>query len=263
MKFAIVPDLHLLAPPERLWGLDPYARLDACLSDIAEWHGDAEFCVIMGDLADRGELDAYRALKRRLENFPLKTHLMIGNHDDRATFQRAFPDMPRDAEGFVQIEQENDAGVFLYLDTVEAGTAAGVYCDSRRAWLRDRLAAAGDRPVYLFMHHPPFDIAVPYLDRIKLEEADAFEEIVRGAGNVRHLFFAHVHRPVQVVWKGLPACALPALNHQVPLRREAVSSRYSDEPPMYSVVDITSDSVIVNSDCFLNRKACVMPPNKS
>ena len=154
MKFVIVPDLHLVAPPERLWGLDPNARLDACLSDIERWHGDAEFCVIMGDLADRGERDAYRALEKRLAAFPMETVLLVGNHDDRAAFQRVFPDAPHDENGFVQGERITDAGRFLFLDTFKGGTSAGEYCEKRRAWLTDRLAAAGDAPVYLFMHHP-------------------------------------------------------------------------------------------------------------
>lgn len=262
MKFVVIPDLHLVAPPERLWGLDPNARLDACLRDIEAWHGDAEFCVIMGDLADRGDIDAYRALSRRLEAFPLETLLLIGNHDDRETFRRAFPSAPCDDNGFVQFERRTRDGVFLFLDTFKAGTSAGEYCAMRRAWLAERLAAAGEQPVYLFMHHPPFDVNIPYMDRIKLEDADAFARVALAPGTVRHIFFAHVHRPVQVVWKGVPACALPAICHQVPLKRGSVASRYSDEPPMLAVVDIDADRVVVNCDCFLDRAACDMPPNK-
>jgi 3',5'-cyclic AMP phosphodiesterase CpdA len=262
MKFAIVPDLHLVAPPERLWGLDPFARLDACLTDLESWHGDAQFCVIMGDIADRGELEAYRALEKRLKTFPIETVLLVGNHDDRSVLQRVFPDAPHDDHGFVQGERRTPEGLFLFLDTLKAGTSAGEYCQQRRDWLSERLDAARDTPVYLFMHHPPFDINIPYMDRIKLEEADAFADIALRHGNVRHLFFAHVHRPVQAVWRGITCTSLPAINHQVPLRRESVTSRYSDEPPMYAVVDIEPDRLVVNCDCFLHRKDCAMPPNK-
>ena len=54
MKIIVVTDLHLVPPPERIYGFDPAARLDACLKDIEALHGDAEFCVITGDLVDRG-----------------------------------------------------------------------------------------------------------------------------------------------------------------------------------------------------------------
>ena len=56
MKFIHITDLHLALPGDSLWGLDPFARLDACLADIATHHADASFCAITGDLAERGEI---------------------------------------------------------------------------------------------------------------------------------------------------------------------------------------------------------------
>ena len=262
MKFIHVTDLHLVEPFEDLWGLNPYQRFDACLTDIETWHGDAEFCVISGDLTERGEADAYRALRKRLESFSMPTFLMVGNHDDRAAFIKAFPEAYLDARGFVQYEHHTNGAVFLFLDTLKGEGSAGAYCTGRREWLSQRMAAAGSAPVYIFMHHPPFDIEIPYMDRIKLEEPEAFEAALGDKSKVRHIFFGHVHRPVYVNWKGIPATALPALCHQVPLRRDSVASRFSDEPPMYAVVDLFEDRLVINADCYLDRKDCKMPPNK-
>lgn len=262
MKFVHVTDLHLVDPFEDLWGLNPYKRLDACLTDIATQHGDAEFCVISGDLTDRGELDAYKALRKRLDTFPMPTFLMVGNHDDRATFIKAFPDARLDDGGFVQFEHRSGGVVFLFLDTLKGEGSAGAYCEMRCAWLRDRIAAAGDTPVCIFMHHPPFDIEIPYMDRIKLEDVPAFEQALGAKDNIRHIFFGHVHRPVFVNWKGISCSALPAICHQVPLRRDSANSRYTDEPPMYAVVDVFDDRLVVNADCYMHRNDCRMPPNK-
>ena len=49
MKFIHFTDLHLVPPGETLWGNNPFERLNACLSDIAAHHPDAEF----GDIAGR------------------------------------------------------------------------------------------------------------------------------------------------------------------------------------------------------------------
>ena len=43
MKLIHITDLHLMPPGELLWGLDPFARLDAALTDIAAHHADANF----------------------------------------------------------------------------------------------------------------------------------------------------------------------------------------------------------------------------
>ena len=55
MKFVHLTDLHLVPPTQKLWGLDPFARLELCLGDIEKYHGDAAFCAISGDLTERGK----------------------------------------------------------------------------------------------------------------------------------------------------------------------------------------------------------------
>src|SRR5262245_28814481 len=169
MKFIHLSDLHLVPPGEKLWGFDPLARLDACLTDIATHHSDAAFCAISGDLAERGEIAAYEALKARLERFPLKILLMLGNHDDRANYIQVFGEQPRDENGFIQhSKQLNDIAV-LCLDTLKGPpSSAGLYCDERRAWLKTQLSELNGKPAVTFMHHPPFDIGHELMDLIKL-----------------------------------------------------------------------------------------------
>ena len=102
MKFIHISDFHLVAPGEKLWGLDPAARLDRCLDDIATWHDDAGFCAITGDLANAGDPAAYGWLAERLSSFPLKCLIIPGNHDEREALAEAFPDAGRHPNGYVQ-----------------------------------------------------------------------------------------------------------------------------------------------------------------
>ena len=253
MKIIHITDFHLVAPGETLWGLDPHARASACLDDIARWHGDADFCVISGDLTNQGDESAYDWLKERLKNFPLKTFLMVGNHDTREGFRQAFPETQKDENGFVQYAHKSDQGVFLFLDTLKGPVSEGEYCAARRGWLAGQLKAAADEPVWIFMHHPPFDIGIPYMDRIKLEEPEAFADIVEAHANIRHIFFGHVHRAAFIHWRGIPCTCLPGTNHQIPLNRESVGTPYSVEPPMYGVVLIEDDKTIVHFEPCLDR----------
>ncbi|MGF7160571.1 hypothetical protein FHS85_002194 [Rhodoligotrophos appendicifer] len=61
MKLIHLSDIHLTKPGERLLGLDPLSRLDACLRDIGRYHPETEFCVISGDLAHQGEIEVSTA----------------------------------------------------------------------------------------------------------------------------------------------------------------------------------------------------------
>jgi len=249
MKLIHLTDPHLMATGVRLYGLDPGARLAACVRDIAERHADADFCVVTGDIADRGDPAAYSLARDVLAALPMPVHVIPGNHDDRPAFLAAFPDAPVDEHGFVQRAIENSAGHFLFLDTLSPQHGSnGGYCAARREWLAARLAEAGDAPVHLFMHHPPFDVALPDLDTIGLLQADKFSAIVAAAGNVRHLFFGHVHRPISGLWKNIGFSTLYGTNHQVRLDFEGRGRlAFTDEPPAYSVVLIDPELIVVHT----------------
>jgi 3',5'-cyclic AMP phosphodiesterase CpdA len=254
MKLIHLTDLHLVAPGERLWGLDPAARLDAALDDIARHHGDADLCAITGDLAERGEAAAYEFLKQRLARFPVATHLMLGNHDERVSYRAVFG-----GSGYVQHAVEHEGAHLLFLDTLKGPpSSAGLYDAPRRAWLAAQLSRAAGAPVYLFMHHPPFDIGHPLMDLIKLEDAEGFAALLKGH-DIRHIFFGHAHRPISGVWNGIGFSALPSLNHQLPLVGGAVPTVYSDEPAMYAVVTLTPGMTLVHADAFLDRRPARMP----
>ncbi len=258
MKIIHITDPHLVAPGVPLYGLDPYERLSSCIADVRANHGDAAFCVITGDLAHKGELAAYRGLRKQLETLPMPWHPLLGNHDLRAPFNEVFPDVPRDEAGFVQHALRLPAGDFLFLDTLDEGINGGRYCERRDHWLRTRLAESGDRPVFLFMHHPPFGIGIPCLDVIALAEPERFATIVDPHRNIRHLFYGHVHRPVCGSWHGIPVSTMRGLNHQVPFDLEATKRvPKSHEPPAYAVVFIAADQVTVHFHDFLDRRTLV------
>ncbi|MDJ0629974.1 MAG: phosphodiesterase [Rhodobacter sp.] len=253
MKFIHVSDPHLVRPGEMLHGLDPADRLSACLDDIARWHGDAAFAVITGDLTDDGAPETYGWLKNRLSDFPLRCFLILGNHDDRGVFLSVFDGHPTDGNGFVQHRHDTDEAALLFLDTVKAGSAAGAYCSARAGWLARQFDDIGDRPSIVFLHHPPFDIGLPRMDRLRLLDEAALAGALAYGRNVRHLFFGHVHRHLYVNWRGLPCTCLPGTSHQVPVTRKATGSSYSAEPPAYGIVEIGSDQITVNADAFLHR----------
>jgi Icc protein len=261
IKFVHVSDLHLVTPGKLLWGVDPFARLQDCLADIAKHHADAAFCAISGDLTERGEIAAYEALRDSIEGFPIPVHLMLGNHDERNAFRTVFVDAPLDAGGFVQMAVRLEGAHFLMLDTLKGPpSSAGRYSDRRKQWLQEQLAAAAGAPVYIFMHHPPFDIAHPLMDKIKLDEAEDFAALLTGH-NVKHFFFGHAHRTLSGQWRGIAFSAPPALAHQLPLVSASVPTVYSIEPAAYAVVHADQDRTIVHFDAFRDRSAADMAPD--
>jgi 3',5'-cyclic AMP phosphodiesterase CpdA len=254
MKFIQITDTHIVPPGDRLHHLVPSERLEACVESVNEYHSDAEFCVLTGDLVDKGDDEGYRELRRILSKLKVPFHPMIGNHDCRETFLFSFPEVEADESGFVQYVVPTAVGDFFLLDSVEPGTDIGHLCGRRLAWLEDRLKEASDRAVYLFMHHPPFDIGLKGLDRIRLREPDRLASLIGRFPNVRHLFFGHVHRPISGSWRGIPFSALRGTNHQVALDfKEEKRIIKSHEPPAYAVALLEHGQTVVHVHDYLDN----------
>lgn len=259
MRFIQVTDVHIVPPGKTLLGLDPNQRLKDCVRDINDHSKNVEFCIFTGDLADRGDIESYRVLREILQDLTLPYYLMIGNHDRRAPFFDVFTQFKPDPCGYLQHALDTREGAFLFLDTLDEGKHSGLYCKDRQHWLVDQLSANADRPIYLFTHHPPFDIFIPSLDRMKLANPDELLQAL-GSADVRHLFFGHVHRALSGSWHSIPFSALPSTVHQMATDFETVSPMpYSHGPPAYAFVDVSENMTVVNLHSYLNQHPRQMP----
>ena len=253
MKFIHLTDLHLVPPGQMMYGLDPNERLQAAIADINAHQTDAEFVLITGDLTHDGEPAAYEALKAALGQLVLPYHLLLGNHDVRSAFRQTFPEVSVDRNGFVQSVAATSAGALVLLDTLEAGTHEGHLCTDRLTWLEQTLAALSGEPVLLALHHPPLALAIPTMDTLALRQGNELAALLKQHGNIRHMFFGHVHRPVHGMWRGIPFSTLRGLNHQMAMHSDIQTGiPGSHEPPAYAVVSIGQDSMVINIHDFLD-----------
>jgi len=255
MKLIHVTDTHLVPKGETLYGLNPVDRLALCVADINTHHADAAGVVVTGDLCHFGQPAAYAALRHELAKALPPVHLLIGNHDDRGAFLEAFPDSPRDGEGFIQFAFDLGAARAICIDTNEPGQPWGSFCERRARWLAEALDDAGTRPVLLFMHHPPFVTRLKRMDDIALRDPGPFRQAVAGReGRIRHLFCGHLHRPIAGSWRGIPISTMRATSHQVGLDFVLEGRiRGSHEPPAYAVVFHDDDQTVVHFHDYLDR----------
>lgn len=255
MKFVVLTDTHFVPEGQSLFGLDPAVRLASAIHVINRDHSDIDFVIITGDLADRGEQAAYAYLRRVLADMIAPVILVMGNHDRRAPFREVFATADRDASGFVQAVHRFDAATVVTLDTLDEDDPnhIGRLCADRLAFLECALREApSDRPLLLFQHHPPFDIGMPHMDRIKLGNPDDEWAVIDRTRRPDFLFFGHVHRPIAGVWRGLPFHTQHAVNHQVAFdfqAREHIPGTH--EAPAYSLVLVDDGQVTIHQRSYL------------
>lgn len=214
LKFVVMSDLHLVPEGELSLTLDTGARLEQAIDRVIARYGDADFCVLAGDLADLGQPAAYERLKSLLARLPIPVHLTLGNHDDQRNFLSVFG--PHFVAMTGKVDKVIDAKGYrvILLDSSQSGRVDGVLEASQIDWLRSRLAEALDRPVIVVIHHNANALHI-HSDTIRMLEPDDFILALKTHPDIRQVIAGHVHLTSTASWRGLPFTTLAGGHYSV------------------------------------------------
>jgi 3',5'-cyclic-AMP phosphodiesterase len=183
----------------------------------------------------------------------MPVYLIPGNHDDRGALVAAFTAhryLPRD--GFVQYVVDAGPLRLIALDTLVPGKGSGWLCAERLAWLASQLDEAPARPTIILMHHPPFRTGIAHMDRLGLDNAEAFATVVRRHPQIEAIVCGHLHRPIQTRWNGTIAMTSPSTAHQVALDlRPDAPSAFMMEPPAFLLHVWHADTGVITHTSYI------------
>jgi 3',5'-cyclic AMP phosphodiesterase CpdA len=191
-RWALLSDTHCPLDPKDVYrGFYSHENLKQAAAAVAQ--SPAQFCAVSGDLArltgQPGDYEAFRELMEPvLDRMPVG--LALGNHDDRANFDKAFP-TPHGTRQTVarkmvlSFEWSDLRAVFL--DSLLAtNVTPGQLGMAQRRWLSEYLSA-DERPALLFVHHDFRDHDGSLVDAAKLLEA------IVPVRQAKAVFYGHSH----------------------------------------------------------------------
>ena len=250
-KILVMTDLHLVRDNQTIIGLDPLARLNAALDHAQAHQADAARLVLLGDLTHYGSSKEYAQLRAALADRPWSVSFLLGNHDRRAAFLAAFPEVHPDADGFLQSVVDLGGLRLITLDTLDEGGPvrhAGYLCPARLAWLEQALST--DQSCLVFLHHPPFETGFSGMDAIGLRNAGEVRALLKG--RAAHVFAGHIHRTITASVDGLSLTTFKSPCHQMPMMLGQEGSGHSvDEPGGYGIVLADPSQVVVHFEDVL------------
>jgi 3',5'-cyclic AMP phosphodiesterase CpdA len=258
LKFVVMSDLHVMPKGELSMTLDTGARLEQAVDAVIDRYGDADFCILAGDLADLGQPEAYEHLKTIIARLPIPVHITLGNHDRRPAFLDVFGADYAIETGKVDKIIDIKGYRIILLDSSEPGRVDGVLEDVQLHWLRARLAEAMDRPVIVVLHHNANALHIRS-DDIRILDPTAFIAALKTHPDIRQVIAGHVHITSTASWHGLPFTTLAGGHYSVSFNVDQPKApiRRIDGPGQMAIVIGTPDRTTVLFDDFIDGNATV------
>ena len=82
------------------------------------------------------------------------------------------------------------------LDTLVEGQGSGTLSADSLTFLQSALSKAGDAPVFLALHHPPFACGIGFMDEIGLTNRQALRDVLVGHAGPLRIVCGHIHNMI-------------------------------------------------------------------
>jgi len=195
IRIVQLTDLHLHRDPRaRLAGIDTWATLRTVLEHVERRHGDFDYLILTGDLAQDEMLETYLMLREALGEWVGRCRIIPGNHDDRSNLRTAFPELFPGPEGPLTFTLRRGGWCIIGLDSRIPGAVGGAVDAAQVAWLAAELAREPAVPALLFVHHPPTPINVAWIDELGLRDPADLVALIEASRQVRAVYAGHVHQ---------------------------------------------------------------------
>ena len=211
--------------------------------------------IATGDLADNGNLEAYKKVHDYFTQLPRPVYCIPGNHDKRKDMYNIL------GKTLCPIE-EGMAPYFCYtiedmpiriicLDTIVEGKHWGGISTKVADWLEAKLDEKPNKKTMIFTHHPPFEAGMGFMDE-GFEDLGRLEEILVRHKDHIQLCCGHMHCTITTNWKGIPIsvaspiCMLMELDFT-----EEGGDRFFLNDPGYNLYHLYHNTI--------NTHACIIP----
>ncbi|MGT2463016.1 phosphodiesterase [Sinomonas atrocyanea] len=247
-----VSDTHLLGDGLLAGSLDSEARLRRLFAQMHDAGGSPEAIVVTGDLADRGEPEAYARLREiagpAAEAIGARLIWAMGNHDSRPALREHLLGEEPSAEPFDRVHWVNGLRVVV-IDTSVPGAHHGELSPAQLDWLAEELSFPAPDGTILAMHHPPVPSVQELAVLVELRGQAALADVLRGS-DVRAILAGHLHYSTSGTFAGIPVsvasatCYTQDLAAAVDPATGLRATRGRDGAQAYNLVHVYADSVL-------------------
>ncbi|MFJ6077668.1 phosphodiesterase [Pseudarthrobacter sp. NPDC092419] len=240
-------DPHLVGGPEPLYGaVDSEARLIQLFEEVKESGARPEAVIFTGDLADKGDPEAYAKLRAIVE--PACEELgadviwAMGNHDNRANFRKGLLDQPG-TDAPVDHSYFINGLRIITMDTSVPGYHHGELSAAQLEWLAAELATPAPDGTILALHHPPVPSVLDLSVLVELRDQGSLAAVVRDS-DVRTILAGHLHYSTTATFAGIPVSVASASCYTQDLNVPVGGTRGRDGGQAFNLVHVYEHTIV-------------------
>lgn len=226
-------------------GIRPGAYLERTMNRLAEVRPDA--IVFTGDIADRGEPEAYDAVASIVvdaaANMGAELLWVMGNHDARVPFAKRL--IGRDVDPGAPIDQSIEINGLrvITLDTTIPGYHDGELTPSQIDWLRAQLAVPVLHGTVLAMHHPPIATHLQLMTIIELADQHLLAAAIANS-DVRAILAGHYHYSAHSLLGSVPVSVAASTCYSIDPAADPRGLRGYDGGQSFNLVHVFDDRIV-------------------
>lgn len=255
MTIVQISDTHLLPVDDKNHiALKRADNLERCVATINNLTVQPEAVVHTGDMINFGRNNGYGLAGEILSELKAPFFPAIGNRDSRQHMVRQFlsPHVMSGREPFCQYRIELPGTDILCIDTKSDTQNLGALCPARLRQIASLLQRSPDRPVFVFMHHPPVRIEALKnpLQFAQAENVKMLQQILDRHDNIVRILSGHTHRSDVLNMGRHTISTIASLATDV--RLDQYSPRLAGEP-VFQIHTLEKDGRVTSMSHFAER----------
>lgn len=240
-------DLHLTDGNAPLYdAMNTDAQLRRAFERLTSSGQRFDAVILSGDLADAGATEAYRRLRRLVDEQAdlLGCPILVGagNHDQRAPLNTALgnaerPDAPVDSVTEVRGLR------IVQLDSSVPDAGHGYLTRQQLDWLADVLATSAPHGTVLVVHHPPVPTSSVVSALVALRNPEDLADALV-SGDVRVILSGHTHTSGHSMLAGIPVSICGAVSYAADPLYGHLGYRGMTKGQSFNLVEVFEQQVV-------------------
>lgn len=247
-------DLHIPSSSNLYDRVDSLGNVSEILR-LLEAAGTLDVLLLTGDLADKGEPEAYQRLRPVIEEFSERLNVPVmylpGNHDHRGSFRSNLLDID-------DVDEKSDQVLWcgglriIGLDSTASDGHHGELDDEQLDWLADQLDEPAPLGTIVALHHPPIPGPIEEINLLALRQPERLGAVIANR-DVKMVLAGHTHHASAGVLGAVPVWVATATAYQadVPAADEGLFRGLRGSG--FTRIDVTDEGAFATHVPMLDR----------